>query len=124
MQLSPVTKTITRERMARISGAGNIHSDEEEAKRQGLGGVIAQGGELCGYLVEMLLNALNEDFIRGGEIVVSFIHPVRPQDIIKTRGEIVRNQKEGSKSHYECEIWIENQRGQKVAVGKASGTTG
>jgi acyl dehydratase len=106
--------------MVRVSGAGNIHSDPEMAKTQGLGGVIAQGGQLTGYLSEMMTVAFGDGFLRGGEISVKFIHPVRPGDAITTGGTVLGDAETPQGTRVDCEIWIENQHGQKVVVGTAN----
>ena len=39
----------------------------------------------------------------------------------QTQGVLVGEASEGDSIRLECEVWVENQRGQKVIVGKASG---
>ncbi len=121
MEPAPVTKSITMEKMARYSGAGNIHSDDETARQRGLGGALAQGGQLVGYLNEMMLKALGPGFIGGGEISVTFIQPVRPGDTVTARAAEKSSRSEDGKSRVEFEIWLENQNGEKCVVGTASG---
>jgi acyl dehydratase len=114
------TKTITIEKMSRISGPG-IHADDEVAKELGLRGAIAQGGQLSGYLTEMMARVFGRQFLYSGEIAVSFIHPVRPGDVVSSHGRVTNVSEVEGKRRIECEIWLENQRGQKVTVGTASG---
>lgn len=119
MDFPNITKNVTTEKMIRISGEGNIHSDEELAKAKGLGGIIAQGGQLSGYLNEMLIRAFGADYIRTGEISVSFIHRVRPGDSVTTHGKVTNSVVENGVERFECEVWLENQSGEKVTVGTA-----
>ena len=119
MDFPAITKHITTEKMIRISGAGNIHSSEELAKEKGLGGIIVQGGQLCGYLNEMLVKTFGEGYVRGGEIAVSFIHRVRPGDSVTTHGKVTASSIADGIESCECEVWLENQSGEKVAVGTA-----
>lgn len=116
-----LSKHVTRDKMIRISGPGNIHSDEAMAASQGLGGIIAQGGQLSGYLNEMMTLALGDGFVRGGEIAVSFIHRVRPGDTVTTHGRLTSEVATPAGVRVECEVWLENQEGRKVTVGTASG---
>ncbi len=121
MEPDPVKKTITMGKMARYSGAGNIHSDEETARERGLGGALAQGGQLVGYLNEMMLKALGPGFLSGGEISVTFIRPVRPGDEVTARATQKAAASENGRKRVEFEIWLENQNGEKCVVGTAAG---
>jgi acyl dehydratase len=116
-----LSKVITAEKMARYSGAGNIHSDDAKAKASGLGGAIVQGGQLVGYLDEMMVRLLGEGFVRGGEISVTFIQPARPGDTLTTHGNVKTTATVDGRERVECEVWLENQLGDKLTVGTASG---
>ncbi len=121
MEAAPVTKSITMAKMARYSGAGNSHSDDETARERGLGGALAQGGQLVGYVNEMMLKALGPGFVGGGEISVTFIHPVRPGDEVTARATQKSVRGEDGRNRIEFEVWLENQNGEKCVVGTASG---
>ena len=121
MEFVGVTRTLTAEKMARYSGAGNIHSDEAAARSLGLGGTIAQGGQLIGYLNEMMLRALGRGFIEGGEISVTFIKSAKAGDTVVTRGEVKAQSVVDGRTRVECEVWLENQHGEKLTVGTAAG---
>lgn len=118
-----LSKVITAEKMARYSGAGNIHSDDAKAKASGLGGAIVQGGQLVGYLDEMMVRLLGEGFIQGGEISVTFIKAARPGDTLTTHGSVTSAGTVDGRERVECEVWLENQLGEKITVGTASGFT-
>lgn len=121
MQAVTVSKTITMDKMIRYSGVGGIHGDEATAREQGLGGALAQGGQLVGYLNEMMLRTLGPGYISGGEIAVTFIQPVRPGDTVTTRGVQKSSTAADGRTRIEFEIWLENQNGEKCTVGTASG---
>lgn len=121
MEFPLIEKIITAEKMARYSGAGNIHSDDAKAKSSGLGGAIVQGGQLVGYLGEMMVRLLGEGFVRGGEISVTFVRAARPGDTLSTHGSVKSTGTVDGRERVECEVWLENQRGEQVTVGTASG---
>ena len=121
MDFPLLSKVITAEKMARYSGAGNIHSDDAKAKSSGLGGAIVQGGQLVGYLNEMMARLLGDGFVRGGEISVTFIQAARPGDTLTTHGTVKSTSLVDGRERVECEVWLENQRGEKLTVGTASG---
>ncbi len=123
MEPIAVSKSITLEKMARYTGAGSsgIHTDESVAQRQGLGGALAQGGQLVGYLNEMMFRTLGLGYLSGGEISVTFINPVRPGDTVTTRGVQKESKTEDGRTRIEFEVWLENQNGEKCTVGTAAG---
>lgn len=121
MQTVTVRKTISMDKMIRYSGGGGIHGDEETGRQQGLGGALTQGGQLVGYLNEMMLRTLGPGYISGGEISVTFILPVRAGDSVTTHGAQKESRTEDGRTRIEFEIWLENQNGEKCTVGTASG---
>ncbi len=123
MQPATVTKSITMEKMQAYTPAGGtgIHTDEEAGRRQGLGGALTQGGQLVGYLNEMMLRALGPGYISGGEISVTFIHPVRAGDTVTAHASQKESRTEDGRIRIEFEVWLENQNGEKCTVGTASG---
>lgn len=121
MQTVTVTKQIALPEMARYSGAGNFHSDDKAGQETGLGGAIVQGGQLVGYLNEMMFRTLGPGYLTGGEIAVTFIKAVRPGDIVTTNGTQKEIRTEDGRTRIEFEIWLENQLGEKCTVGTASG---
>jgi len=123
MQPIAVSKAITLPKMARYTGADDsgIHSDETVAQQQGLGGTLAQGGQLVGYLNEMMFRTLGPGYLSGGEISVTFIHPVRPGDTVTTHAVQKTSSTEDGRTRIEFEVWLENQKGEKCTVGTAAG---
>ena len=119
MKLRTLTRSITSEKIARYSGAGNIHTDEEAARRIGIEGLIVQGGQLAGYLNDMLCESLGRGFIEGGEMSVTFIKSARAGDTVTTHGELTSRTVVGGRNVAEFEIWLENQHGDKLTVGTA-----
>jgi acyl dehydratase len=67
----------------------------------------------------MMIKAFGAGYIRGGEISVSFIQRVRPGDSVSTHGKVVSSAVADGVERFECEIWLENQSGEKVTVGTA-----
>ncbi len=116
-QLIGVQKRISFETMRRYSGEAGIHGQEDAGKEQGLGGALVQGGQLVAYLNQMMTDNFGEGYLRGGEISVAFIKPVRPGDVIVGKGVI----RETDGEHRAvCDVWLENQDGEKTTVGTAS----
>lgn len=121
LDLVPVRKEIRLVDMQQYSGQDNHHGDPEAGRKLGLGGAIVQGGQLTGYLNEMMTRTLGEGFVDGGEISISFVHPVRPGDIVTSQGTLAMQSRIDGRLRVAYDVWLVNQHGQKVTVGKASG---
>jgi len=122
-QLAEVEKQISFETMRRYSGETGIHAEEDAGKQKGLGGALVQGGQLVAYLNQMMTNNFGEDYLRGGDIAVSFIKPVRAGDVITAKAIVREIRPEGTGVRVMCEVWLENQNGEKATVGTASALT-
>jgi acyl dehydratase len=122
MELPVVEKRITLDKMRRYTGGGpGIHTDEEFARKKGLPGAVVQGGQVVGYLNEMMLRALGQGYVEGGEISVVFVKSALAGDVLATRGTVKEERQVDGRTQVEFEVWVENQRGEKLAVGTASG---
>jgi acyl dehydratase len=118
--LAGIEKRITFDTMRAYSGETGIHAQEDAGKEQGLGGALVQGGQLVAYLNQMMTDNFGASYLRGGEIAVSFIKPVRPSDVIRGKGVVQEVRVEGTAQRLTCEVWLENQAGEKTTVGSAS----
>lgn len=72
------------------------------------------------YLNQMMTDNFGEAYLTGGEISVSFIKPVRPGDAVRGKGIVQEIRVEGAMRRLTCEVWLENQGGEKTTVGIAS----
>lgn len=121
MLFPTLRKVLTAEKMRLYAGEGNIHSDNDVARQIGLPGVIAQGGHLVAYLNEMMFQSLRQGYLEGGEISVAFIKSARPGDTIVTCARIREQSIVDGRTRTECDVWLENERGDRLVVGTASG---
>ncbi len=121
-EIPSVTKSVTLERMQIHSGPKkSIHTDAETAKKSGLPGPVMSGDQTYAYLSEMLRNFFGEGWFTGGKVATSFIGLVQPGDTLTTKGVVKEEVAEGSEARLVLDVWIENQNGEKVIVGTASG---
>ncbi|MDP2662757.1 MAG: MaoC family dehydratase [Dehalococcoidia bacterium] len=123
-ELSPVSKKITQEKVnqyAEASGDFNpLHIDPEFAKTTFYGGTIAHGLLSLAFISEVMTKAFAKGWLAGGKLTVSFLAPVRPGDDITARGIVKKKKEEGGQRMVVCEVFCENQRGEKVISGEAS----
>jgi acyl dehydratase len=113
----PITKDDLK-RYAAASGDPNpMHTDEEFAKNAGYPGVFAHGMLSMGYLGEFLVQAGGVGSVR--RFRSRFAKLTWPGDLITCRGKVTAVRDEGSNRIIECDIWTENQAGERKLVGSA-----
>lgn len=98
-----------------------IHTDMEAARREGLPAPVATGPQVAALIFRQLRTCFGRGWIEGGRCELTFRRPVYVTDFCVARGVIERREEvpEGVRLH--CDVWIENQSGEKVIVGTASG---
>ena len=124
-ELPTVSKEITLEKMRAYSGwpHRNIHTDDEVARQAGLPRAVCQGTQHLTYLSEVLKRFFGEYWMRGGKLSITFIGLVLPGDVVTPRAIVREKVPGGERQHLNLEVWVENQRGERVVVGTASANT-
>ena len=122
MELPPLVKgPITREDLkayAAASGDPNpMHTDDEFARNAGYPGVFAHGMLSMGWLGEMLVRAGGVGSIR--RFRTRFAKLTWPGETITCGGRVTRVRDDGGTRLVDCEIWTENQEGERKLVGSA-----
>lgn len=122
-ELPPIQKemTLAKSRLYSLP-MESFHTHQELADKAGVGSIVPQGFMSYGYLSEMCTNFFGNEWAKGGTLKVKFVGMLRVGDLLTSRGvvkEII--EKDGTKEIV-LDIWVENQKGEKVAVGTASGS--
>ena len=122
--LPPLTKPpITRETLKAYGPAAGdpnpMHLDDEVARAAGYPGVFAHGMLSMGYLGELLHRAA------GGVAGIRrfrarFVRLTWPGDVVTCRGTVTAVRDEDGQRLVDCEIWTEDQRGERKVVGSAT----
>lgn len=124
-QIPPVVKEITQEKINNYAEASEdfnpIHVDEEFAAKSMFKGTIAHGLLSLAYISEMMSKWLGKGWLAGGQLEVTFLVPVRPGDTISARGTVMEKVEEAGNRYVICDVFCENQKGNKVITGKAKG---
>jgi len=120
--LPPLVKgPITREDLKRYAAASGdpnpMHIDEEFARNAGYPGVFAHGMLSMGYLGEFLVQAGGVGSIR--RFKARFAKLTWPGDVVTCQGRVTGVRDEGAARLVECDIWTENQAGERKLVGTA-----
>jgi len=121
-ELPPLVKgPITRDDLKAYGAASGdpnpIHIDEEFAKNAGYPGVFAHGMLSMGYLGEFLVRAGGLAALR--RFRTRFVRLTWPGEVITCRGTVARVTDEGGERLVECDIWTENEAGERKLTGSA-----
>jgi acyl dehydratase len=80
--------TITDELVVRYSRRGNFHTERDDPAAIALGGLVAQGTQVCGPAYGMLLDAWGAEFLDHGEVELRFVGMVRGGDTVDATVDI------------------------------------
>jgi acyl dehydratase len=121
--LPSLAKDVSQRRIDVYSGVKprSIHSDEAWACQKGFSACLAQGMMSTAYVSQMMVNLLGPGFARGGTMSMAFIKPVYAGDRLSVHGIIKDKQPDNGATRVVVEVWVENQHGEKTAVGHATG---
>ncbi len=116
-------KDVSQRRIDVYSGVRphSIHSDEAWARQKGFRTCLAQGMMSTAYVSQLMVKLLGPGFARGGTMSMAFIKPVYAGDRLTAHGIIKDKQSDSGATRVVVEVWVENQHGEKTAVGHATG---
>ncbi len=121
--LPSLVKDVSQRRIDVYSGVRprSIHSDEAWARQKGFRTCLAQGMMSTAYVSQLMVKLLGPGFARGGTMSMAFIKPVYAGDRLTAHGIIKDKQSDSGATRVVVEVWVENQHGEKTAVGHATG---
>ena len=121
--LPSLTKDVSQRRIDVYSGVKprSIHSDEAWARQKGFRACLAQGMMSTAYVSQIMVNLLGPRFATGGTMSMAFVKPVYAGDRLTVHGIIKDKQPDNGATRVVVEVWVENQHGEKTAVGQATG---
>lgn len=128
-QLPPVSRQMNlrqfEERHPMLYGDGtwphkNIHSDAEAARAEGLPGPVGSAPTFFALVTRAMMTCFGAGWVVGGRTSLKMIKSVYMDDFVTARGVLTRKEAEGQDVRYVFDVWVENQKGEKVVVGTAS----
>jgi acyl dehydratase len=121
--LPPLVKDVAQRRIDVYSGVRprSIHSDEAFAREKGFRACLAQGMMSTAYVSQLMVELPGPGFARGGTLSMAFITPVYAGDRLTVHGVVKDKQSDNGATRVVVDVWVENQRGEKTAVGHATG---
>lgn len=96
------------------------HVDVESARKQfGVAKTAVQGAFVQGGFTPMMIQWLRtaKPLICGGKVDIKFIMAVDSGMTLRYTGKVVEKKEEDGKKYVTSDVWAENERGEKVAVG-------
>jgi len=121
--LPSLVKDVSQRRIDVYSGVRphSIHTDEAWARQKGFRTCLAQGMMSTAYVSQMMVKLLGPGFTRGGTLSMAFIKPVYAGDRLTVHAVVRDKQPDDGATRVTVDVWVENQHGEKTAVGHASG---
>ena len=96
-----------------------LHLDRVYAQERGLPDVVQQGPLNESYLYRFLTDWLHKPWDIC-KTKIRFASNVFPGDMLTCGGTITRKYHENGEPRVDCQIWQENQKGEKILTGEAT----
>ncbi len=97
-----------------------IHTDDY-ARKHGMRGALVGGSTLLSYVLEMLYDYFGQNWLTQGKIKVNFIGGGAINgDIVTAHGMIKQKEEQENGTRVTLDVWLENQKNEKIVVGEAS----
>lgn len=122
MELPTIVKHPTRRQLVMYAGASGdfyeIHYDQEYARGNGLPNVIIHGALKSAWLGQLMTEWMG---VAGHlkKLEVQYRGMDVPGSPVYVRGVVRRKYQEDGQNLVECEVWLENQQGERTTRGTA-----
>ncbi len=121
-EIIPLIKQPTTRQLVMWAGASGdyypIHYDKDFAQSKGLPGVIVHGQLIGCFLGQLVTDWAGE---QGSlrKITCSYKSVNFPGQTLICKGKVNKKYVEDSEYYVECNLWVENTKGEKTTSGKA-----
>ena len=121
-EITPLVKHPTTAQLVRWAGAtgdfNQVHYDKDFAQNAELPGVIVHGLLKWQFLIQMLMEWVGEEgTVR--KVSCQYRGMDFPGDTLTCKGTVINKFVDGDQHCLECEICVENQRGERTTPGRA-----
>lgn len=106
-----------------FAGPGpTLHVDEKAAQQEGLPAPVASAPDLMALCHQSAMQYFGAGWIRGGRAELTSARPTYIGEYVTAQGVVKSSERlaDGS-TRLHCDIWVENQKGEKKVVGMVSG---
>ncbi|MBI2936157.1 MAG: dehydratase [Chloroflexi bacterium] len=122
-ELPPLVKQPTTQQLVKYAGASGdfyqIHYDKDFALKNNLPGVIVHGALKNAFLGQLVTNWIGEAGTLK-KLSAQYRAMDFPGDTLTCKGRVAKKYIEGGQHYVECEIWLENGKGEKTTLGSAT----
>jgi acyl dehydratase len=122
-ELPPLAKVVTTQQLVQYAGASGdfyqIHYDKDFALAQSLPGVILHGALKNAFLGQLITDWIGEYGILK-KLSCQYRAMDVPGDPLTCKGRVSRKYVQGSLHFVDCEVWIENSKGEQTTPGSAT----
>ena len=125
-ELTPITRTLTQEKMtaysedsANAERGKSIHIQPAVAKEAGFEKTVAQGLMAADYISELMTVEFGKEWFEFAGLSLTFLRPILRGDTVTANGRVAEEVAEGAVVRKVYEVWAENERGEAVAAGHA-----
>jgi acyl dehydratase len=98
----------------------NIHSDAQAARAEGLSGPVGSAPTFFALVTRAMMTCFGAGWVVGGRASLKMIKSVFMDDFVTAKGVLKEKHDEADAVRYVFDVWVENQKGEKVVVGTAS----
>jgi len=122
MEIPPLIKHPTSVQLVKFAGASEdfnpIHFDKDKALADGLPGTIVHGRLKNAFLIQLMTDWIGDEGMLR-KIAIQHRGMDLPGHPIVCKGKATRKYIEAGQHLIECEVWTENEKGEKTAPGTA-----
>ena len=116
-EIPPLPKDITQVGMVMYSAAtwdfARVHYDKDFVQSRGRPATFVDGQMLGAFLAEMIINWIGDDGTLK-KMDFRFRKMLSPGDRITCKGSVTEKSTENNQKLVTCDLWIEDQNGEKV----------
>jgi acyl dehydratase len=121
--IGPIEKDPTTQQLVKYAGASGdfyqIHYDKDFALKNNLPGVILHGALKNAFLGQLMTDFAGElGWVR--KLSVQYRGMDQPGTKVVCKGRVTKKYTQGSDHLVDCEIWLENAKGEKTTPGSAT----
>jgi acyl dehydratase len=123
MEIPPLVRNLSHDHFVRYAACNNEfarhHVDYVYATAVGWRDCLAQGLLGTGYLCKLMTDWIGEEGILR-RLKATYRAPGYPGETWACKGKVTNKYKSNGENWIDCEIWIENQKGEFVTPGSAT----
>ncbi|MBM4406867.1 MAG: dehydratase [Chloroflexi bacterium] len=123
MDIPALKKNVSSQQLVMYAGASGdfyqIHYDKDFAIGTGLTGIIVHGALKNAFLGQLMTDWAGEHGALR-KLAVQYRGMDYPNDPLTCRGKVTKKYVQDGKHMVDCEIWMENGKGEKTTPGSAT----